>query len=177
MNWGNFRADKALEVLLYVLSKGCTNMYNVLKVIYFADKNHMKMTGTTIFKDHYIAMKDGPVPSGAYDMLKAVKRFNDYHHLVRDAIELEEGEEYIFKALRAPNPKLFSNADYSALDEAIEKYGHMPFGELKKISHNGIDYRQADENDIMSFDLFLQSIDDNGDIRIFLEDCMEKAVC
>ena len=183
MNWGNFRAEKALEVILYVLSKGCTNMYNVLKVIYFADKTHMKMTGTTIFKDHYVAMRSGPVPSGAYDLFKAIttpsssRGFNDYYNLVKDSIALEAGTTYIFMALRTPNLKVFSKADIFALDKAIEKYGHMPFTELKNISHQGIDYREADENDTMSFDLFLQSVDDDGNIRLFLEDCMEETVC
>ena len=183
MNWGTFRADKALEVLLYILSKGCANMYNMLKVVYFADKAHMKMTGTTIFKDRYIAMKNGPVPSGTYDLLKAVIdagsscRFNDYHLLVQDAITYEDGKAHFFKALRGPNLKVFSKADRVALDEAIEKYGHMSFSELKEISHEGIDYLQADENDVMSFDYFLQSVDEDGNIRIFLEECMEEVVC
>ena len=184
MEWGKFRADKALEVVLYILSKGCTNMYNVLKVIYFADKTHMKMTGHTIFKDRYVAMKNGPVPSGAYDLFKAAKNpvhssnASDYDALVKDAVALEEGVSYIFKALRNPNLRMFSRADCVSLDEAIEKYGHMPIGDLITISHKGIDYIKADENDIMSFDLFVQSVDDeNSSIRTFLEECMEEAVC
>ena len=40
MNKG-FNAEKAVEVILYIISKGCCNMYNILKVIYFADKERL----------------------------------------------------------------------------------------------------------------------------------------
>jgi uncharacterized phage-associated protein len=175
-----FNAQKALEVLLYILSKRCTDMYNVLKVIYFADKNHLKRTGHTIFKDRYIAMKNGPVPSGAYDLIKAIRgrsQFNDYHSLVTDAIAFEEATSYILRPLRSPNLKLISNADFLSLNEAISQYGEMSFEDLKNSSHKGLDYQHADENDVISFDLFVESVDEDGNIRAFLQDCWAEATC
>jgi len=142
------------------------------------------MTGQTIFKDRYIAMRNGPVPSGAYNLFKAAKNpahfsnSSDYDALVKEAIALEDGAAYIFKALRSPNLRVFSQADRVSLDDAIEKYGHMPFNELMAISHKGIDYTEADENDTMRFDLFVQSVDDeNHSIQTFLKECMEEGVC
>jgi uncharacterized phage-associated protein len=180
MQWGTFKAEKALEVLLYILSKGCTNMYNVLKVVYFADKAHLKRTGHTLFKDRYIAMRNGPVPSGTYDLIKAIRgrsQFNDYHSLVKGTLAFENEASCILKPLRSPNLRMFSSADFLSLDEAISKYGYMSFEDLKNTSHQEIDFQRADENDLMSFDLFVQSVDENGSIRSFLQDCLEEAVC
>jgi uncharacterized phage-associated protein len=183
MQWGTLKTQKALEVLLYILSKGCTNMYNVLKVVYFADKKHLKKTGHTISKDRYIAMKSGPVPSGAYDLIKAVRApvqssmYNDYPELVKGSMAIDERDPYTLIPLRRPDLRMFSPADYSSLDEAISEYGQMPFSELKQKSHEELDYQKADQNDTMSFDYFVQSVDEDGNIRAFLQDCLEEAPC
>jgi hypothetical protein len=154
MNWGNFRADKALEIILYVVSKGCTNMYNVLKVIYFADKEYFKKTGHTLCKDRYVAMKNGPVPSAIYNLLTGMRewsQFNNYHALGAGTLAFEEEMSYILKPLRSPNLRLFGNADFPSLDEAIARYGFMSFEDLKNFSCQEINYQCADENDLMFF--------------------------
>ena len=76
--------------------------------------------------------------------------------------------------LRAPNLRVLSPADLSSLDTAISKYGKMSFASLKKISHGELDYVGADENDFMSFDRFVESLDNNEHIRSFIRDCVEE---
>jgi len=59
-----YRSEKVRQAVAYIASKlpGRENMYKVLKVMYFADKLHLKRYGRVIFGDRYIAMKHGPVP-------------------------------------------------------------------------------------------------------------------
>jgi uncharacterized phage-associated protein len=131
-------------------------MYNVLKVIYFADKEYFKKMGHTLCEDRYVAMKNGPVPSGIYDLLKGIRegsQFNDYHALVTGTLAFEEEMSYILKPLRSPNLRLFGNADFLSLNEAIARYGFMSFEDLRNFSYQEIDYQCADENDLMSFEL------------------------
>lgn len=62
--------EKTTEVLLYITEQ-VTDVYNALKVLYFADKDHLAKYGRQICGESYVAMKDGPVPSCTYDLVKA----------------------------------------------------------------------------------------------------------
>jgi hypothetical protein len=59
-----FDAHKALEVILYVAGS-VPDMYRALKVLYFADREHLGRYGRLICGDTYVAMRLGPVPSGS----------------------------------------------------------------------------------------------------------------
>ena len=67
-----FDVDKAIEVLLYVAEQ-THDMYNVLKSLYFADQEHLRLYGRLICGDDYYALDYGPVPSGLYDLIKDVR--------------------------------------------------------------------------------------------------------
>ncbi len=175
MDWGVFRYDKAIEVLLYILSKDCRNMYNVLKVAYFADKEHMRRVGSTICKDRYIAMRQGPVPSGMYDLCKAVRNSGKNNFGVSDAVKARD--PYDFVPLREPDMDFLSDVDIQCLDESIEKYGQMPFGRLKDLSHAEPEYKTAGENDEISFVEFVKSVDENGELLSYLKDILEEVEC
>lgn len=64
----HFDPEKAVEVILYVASRvRDSGFHRVSKILYFADRDHLAMYGRFICGDSYVAMKNGPVPSGAYD--------------------------------------------------------------------------------------------------------------
>jgi uncharacterized phage-associated protein len=179
MDWGKFRPDKALEIILYVISKGCTNMYNVLKVIYFADKEHLKITGGTLCKDQYKKMEHGPVASGVFDMIHYVCRGeSDFYEYPPAREALQFTLPYFLAAKRQCNPQFFSDLDYQCLDHAIQEFGTMEFGALRAKSHEGVDFQNTPLNNPIAFDLFVQSVDDErGNLRAFFEDCLEEAPC
>src|ERR1041385_8562498 len=63
---------KAIETIIYVARKApIADRFHVCKIIYFADKYHLQHYGRFVFGDYYVAMKNGPVPSGAYDVIKS----------------------------------------------------------------------------------------------------------
>lgn len=157
LSWGRFRRDKAIEVLLYILSRGCHNKYNALQVAYFADKEHMRRSGSTICKDRYIAMRNGPVPSGMYDMFKDLA----------DGTISKSGE-YDYLPNREPDMDMFSDIDIECLDRAVERYGRLPFDKLRELSHKEPDYLSAPPNGEIAFDDFLRSVDEDGYIASYL---------
>ncbi|MCW7083120.1 Panacea domain-containing protein [Escherichia coli] len=66
-----FDSEKALEAILYVASKApIPDIYHVGKILYYADRFHLESFGRLITGDHYNAMKDGPVASNTYDIIK-----------------------------------------------------------------------------------------------------------
>ena len=79
MNKG-FYAEKAVREILYIISKCCCNMYNIIKVTYFVDKERLSMVGSAILKESYMAMTAGPVACGFYDLLTDVSDYRRLHY-------------------------------------------------------------------------------------------------
>lgn len=155
----SYNPQKSLEALLYVVNR-CNSLYSVLKVLYFADKDHLSKYGRFIAGESYVAMKHGPVPSGAYDMVKFVRGdrypfFDDGGLNLIASFRVENGIE-IFPLREARN-ELLSDSDRECLDRAIERYGTLPFGELREQSHDEA-YEAADCNDFISVEAIVQTL-------------------
>lgn len=75
MNALEEKIEGTIHLLLYILQKlgGRSDIHKLFKILYFAEQKHLVRYGTAISQDHYHAMKNGPVPSIAYDIYKSVK--------------------------------------------------------------------------------------------------------
>ena len=138
-----FSAPRALESILYASRRVLApTMHEVLKLRYFADKLHLSRYGFTASGDDYKAMEFGPVGSGAYDLLKAARGVRNnfippsYVALVADALRVEESADAYVIPLREANTDYLSAAELECLDEAIEKWGNLPFDVRTKLSHD-----------------------------------------
>jgi uncharacterized phage-associated protein len=160
-----FNIEKALEVLLYIGAR-CPNTYNALKVLYFADKLHLAEYGRFICGDSYVAMNNGPVPSGVYDMVKSVRGdgFISTEIPLTDAFAVDG---YNILPLRGANLDLLSESEIECLDEAIKRYGHLSFSTLKRLSHDKA-YKAADQNDTISLDAIVSSLPDSDLLSDYL---------
>ncbi len=160
--------SKALEVLLYV-SKKASNMYNALKVLYFADKKHLERYGRLIYGDNYVAMRRGPVPSFAYDLVKQIR--GDGSPVAPEVEEcLSIDQEHNITPQREAHLDLLSKSDIECLDEAIAEYGSLPFEELQRISHKDEAFQSADENDFMPLETIAESLPSSDSLLEYLRD-------
>jgi len=158
-----FDAPKALEVLLYITGR-THNLYNALKVLYFADKKHLSEYGRLICGEQYIAMRHGAVPSGSYDIVKAARGDGiiQFERLpVNESLQVRD--RFNIYPLRKPNMELLSESDVECLDWAITEYGGLSFSELKRRSHEQKDYVAAGEDECISLEDFVKSVTD-GDL-------------
>jgi uncharacterized phage-associated protein len=66
----NFDESKTLEALVYVARAwDAITPFYLSKVLFFADRNHLRAYGRPITGDSYIAMVDGPVPSRSFSAI------------------------------------------------------------------------------------------------------------
>lgn len=147
----HFDPEKAVEVILYVASRvHDPGFHRVSKILYFADRDHLAMYGRFICGDSYVAMKNGPVPSGTYDILKHVRGdelpFPCAIPHAKDSFRVDNSKLII--PYRNANQDLLSESEQECLDTAISKFGDMSFGKLTDISHDKA-WESADENDII----------------------------
>jgi uncharacterized phage-associated protein len=132
-----FNKDKTLQAILYLVNHlQRRDFHKVFKLLYFSDRKHLYDWGCPITGDTYIAMEAGPVPSRAYDMLKAVRGdsyFKDQEGL-SDFFGVE-GWMYIVPKREADLAKL-SPSDVACLDWALQTYGCLSYDEIKEKSHD-----------------------------------------
>lgn len=131
-----FDAEKALEVILYI-SQSTHNLFNIVKTLYFSDKFHLENFGRQITGDYYIAMKEGPVPSGTYDLIKLARGDNfRFDKKIKDAkpeAAIKVIEENQIYPNRKPDLDLLSESDIECLDKSIKTYGNMNPLKLQEI--------------------------------------------
>jgi len=169
-----FDGEKGLEVILYITAK-CTDMYTALKILYFADKEHLGKYGRLICGDYYVAMGNGPVPSHVYDMVKAVRR-DGLSVKIPGLYEAFTVQENAIKPLRKPHIDYLSESDIECLDNAIKGYGKMSFSKLKSLSHDEA-YKSADRNDSISVEAIIKTLPNGKQLLDYYKSIMCRNEC
>lgn len=165
-----FDSEKALEVLLYIANKcPVKDIYHIVKIQFYADRKHLERSGRFITGDHYIAMKNGPVASNAYNFLKVARGENVY--IPEQMIEkirlalLVENRTVTVK--REANCDYLSQSDMDCLDESILENGNLSFAELNNKSHDDL-WQEADRNDEIVFADFVKHSKNSEQLREYL---------
>lgn len=132
-----FQRDKAIAAIGHVVQRTGASMYFVMKMMYLADKLHLERYGRFIAGDEYAALKQGPVPSHAYDLVKCVrgeKAKADGDMVVRDFFAY--GQDHSLKLLRTPDLDELSDSDVECLDVVIDTYKSMGQWAVRDMSHD-----------------------------------------
>ncbi len=152
-----FDTVKAVASIKLVLSnmdtKGC-DFHKLFKILYFAERAHLSEYGRPITGDNYVAMKDGPVPSNVYDVLRALRGDSIFITSVNFAQDFEIRDRYyIFLLDDNLDMDIFSESEVECLIESIEENKNLSFTILRDRSHDSA-WNSANRNDDMSmFDI------------------------
>jgi uncharacterized phage-associated protein len=137
-----------VEILLYLAHKGGGfDHYQVVKLLYLADKEHFSRHGRPITNEKYAALPYGPVASHTLDLLRKhhSKAQLEKFGIKKLPFTLETVGDHIClgRPLRAVNYDLFSKSDLKVVDEVVEKYGHYSFKQLYDLTHAHFAYSNA----------------------------------
>jgi uncharacterized phage-associated protein len=153
----NFDESKAIEALVYVAGEwaGITPFY-LSKVLFFADRDHLRQYGRPVTGDMYIAMANGPVPSRIYDMVKGNLDFFGNPEAIGDAIRVDYNARY--RRLYANRPAtldLLSETDLKALADAVQLCRGKSSPELMHLTHQEPAWLLAEANAEMNPELLV----------------------
>mgnify|MGYP001586342945 CR=1 FL=1 len=164
-----FDPEKALQVILWIAGRvRSANFHRISKIAYFADRVHLQKYGRQICGDSYVAMMHGPVPSGIYDMLKAV-RGDGHSPLVDKAKEaFDVVGKYNVVPKREADADFFSESDVECLDWAVKTYGRKSFDELTRLSHDAA-WKKTDENDLIDITTIIKTLPNAKELLEHLE--------
>jgi len=159
-----FDPEKALNAILWIAKRiPSPTFHSISKLLYFADRIHLERYGRLISGDSYVAMKHGPVPSGAYDIMKAVRGDGTcaVEEEAQEAFTVDGRHDVIPR--REANETLFSESDLECLHEAIARYGSLSFKALTDLSHDAA-WDAADENDIIELEQIIATLPDGASL-------------
>lgn len=152
-----FNTEKAIAAIKLVLSnmdtKSC-DFHKLFKILYFAERKHLAQYGRAISGDKFIAMKDGPVPSNVYDVLRVLRGDSIFHSSIdfTKYFAVKSGH-YIFLLDDNLDMDIFSESEIECLMDSIEENKNLSFGILRDKSHD-FAWESANRNDDMSiFDI------------------------
>lgn len=145
--------EKCIEAVLYLLSKQQeTNLYNLMKELFSADKFHLNTYGRPVTGDTYVRMPKGTVPSAILDMLKG----NSYALAEVGAVMPVKQNGFMLTPLRGPNMDLLSETDIEALDHGFTDYGNLSFGQVHDKNHNEVCWQKTLPNQRIPFELMIE---------------------
>jgi uncharacterized phage-associated protein len=139
MNRLEDRVATTVNAILYILTKigGQGDFHKVFKVLYFADQEHLCKYGSLITNDKYVAMNNGPVPSMAYDILKALRGDGLLSNFKKDFDPFFElKSNYLVDAKVEPDLDELSESEIECIDKAISENKSLNFKKLTQKSHD-----------------------------------------
>lgn len=132
----SFSYKKATQALNFFAqqSGGRINKMKALKLLFFADRFHLRKYGRQITNDEYFAMNYGPVPSGGKDLVEG----SDFRPDVEKAYSgqfLNPESRYEFSSIGEIEKLVFSQTDLEALAFSWEQFGQMDQFQLAELTH------------------------------------------
>jgi len=122
----NVNRKKTAEAIIWIVERGESNVYNIMKILYAADKYHLNRYGRPVTGDRYVAMQYGTVPSAAYGMVNAPEPGIGFK---------KSGHRVIVDKGRTFNKGKFSETDEEALEHGFKEYGGLSFSAVVDKNH------------------------------------------
>jgi uncharacterized phage-associated protein len=152
-----FNESKAVEALVFIAQRwpGITPFY-LSKVLFFADRDHLRAFGRPVLGDNYIAMDDGPVPSRVYDIVKGNIDFFGDPAAIKSALRIDRAAQYaqVFPN-RDPDIEQFSETDIAALAKSIEFCRGKGYRYLSDLTHKEEAWSKAARDSVMDLELLV----------------------
>jgi uncharacterized phage-associated protein len=120
------------------------NAMKAIKLLFFADRYHLRKYGRPLTNDDYRAMKCGPVGSLARDIAKATEFLDP--EVIDYSKEYLKIVGYDYKSIKSVEMDYFSESDKEALDFSIKIFGRFNQNQLVNISHAYPEWKKYEQN-------------------------------
>lgn len=156
--------------MLYLAQSGMElDQYQVVKLIYLADREHFRRFRRPISFDKFVAMEYGPVASNALRIMKGESVSGVDRASLPFEVRKIEKRYFIGHPKRQIERVMFSKSDLNVLDWVITQYGKYTFKALFDLTHKHFAYDRAWQNrqsnaEHMRFEDFLDESADKAEI-------------
>jgi len=148
----------------------------LMKLLFFADKEHLSKYGIPIFYDKYFKLPHGPVPSltlNIIDSLNEMENFDlvEYIDIFKEHIDVKEKNYngYTFNSFEIKKPfdnEIFSQTELEVLELIAKKYKDFTAVQISQLSHLLPEYKNTPLSEIIDYS---KMADTQSDYILFLE--------
>lgn len=134
----DFNYKKAVQTLnfLAIAGGGRINKMKALKLVYFADRFHLRKYGRPISNDAYYAMDYGPVASSVKDIAEMSDFLGkDEAEYAGKFLKICDDNSYFFQSVNNDIDRVFSASDIEALKYVWKNFGGFSEFELADLTH------------------------------------------
>lgn len=129
------KATQALNFFARKSSTGAMNKMKALKLVYFADRYHLRRFGRPVVGDEYLAMNYGPVASGTKDIAEMSSFLGEEERTYAQQFLSPHDGCYEYSSIMDVDPKVFSASDREALSWAWDTFGSKDQYKLAEVTH------------------------------------------
>lgn len=136
-----FSAEKTVQAAAYLLRElgGPVSRIKLMKLLYYADRDHFLAQGRPITGDEQWALPHGPVPSRALNLLNGECR-EEEQDLVFAHISAHDRH---FELHHDPGMSMLEESDRKILDAVLAEHGRKHPMQLRAETHELPEYREA----------------------------------
>lgn len=128
------KATQALNYLARQERAKKINKMKAIKLIWAADRFHLRMYARPVTGDRYMAMQYGPVASSVKDIAEQ-SDFLSAEEKTYSVRYIKPMDNYTILSLREPDLNVFSQTDLEALGFAQKHFGNMGQFDLAELTH------------------------------------------
>ena len=132
-----YSTKKIIQALAYIAyQQPChkVNSMKAYKLLWLADRYHLRQFGRTITGDVFYALPHGVVPSDAKNIVEHLATHRPTDESYRDKYIKRLGK-YSYQAISEPDVMEFSDSDQEALDKILQVSGTLDQYQLEELSH------------------------------------------
>ncbi|MCX6807491.1 MAG: Panacea domain-containing protein [Patescibacteria group bacterium] len=143
-----FNYKKAVQALNYFAKKegGSIDRMKAFKLIWLADRKHLRKYGRPILSDKYYAMVWGAVPSSTKDLAQKESLLDDLEKSYRDKYIRLQKKSYEFSSIKAIDEAVFSETDVEVMSDAYTYFGDNKGIKLSNICHDYPEWKKFEES-------------------------------
>ncbi len=132
-----FDYKKATQAINYLAKKegGTIDKLKLIKLVYFADRYHLRRYGRPVINDAYFAMQLGPVGSSVKDIAEFSDFLDDSEREYATNFIGRGGDANTVVSIAEVDNKIFSESEIEALDFSYKEFGENDALELVNITH------------------------------------------
>lgn len=133
----SFSHTKAIQALnfLALQAGGTLNKMKALKLIYFADRHHLRTYGRPITNDTYFAMAYGPVASACLNLLNEDEDFTGAIENSYRTENIERLDKNTYRSVAPVDSRILSESDLIALHFSWDHYSNQTQFQLADETH------------------------------------------
>ena len=131
--FGSYQAEKtrqAAAVLFKALNRSTLGRMQLLKLLYIADRESIRESGSPITGDRPVAMDFGPVLSATYNCIKG-----EGEAAGAWGASFRNLNSRLLRLTHDPGTRLLSSFEVQKLQDVANLYGHLTGPQLSEITH------------------------------------------